>query len=160
MKTKIKPKLLALCLAVPLAVGAFSAYLSRTGMQEFAQTARQPALTPPPVVFIIVWTVLYLAMGAASYLVLRSRSPEPEVTEAMRKYGIQLAFNFFWSIFFFGMMAYLFSFIWLVGLWISIAVNLAAFYRISKPAGLLLVPYLLWVSFAGYLNLSVYLLNR
>lgn len=160
MKRKIKPKLLALCLAVPLAVGALSAFLSRTGMQTFAQTARQPALTPPPVVFIIVWTVLYLAMGAASYLVLRSRSPEPEVAEAMRKYGIQLAFNFFWSIFFFGMMAYLFSFIWLVGLWISIAVNLAAFYRISKPAGLLLVPYLLWVSFAGYLNLSVYLLNR
>jgi tryptophan-rich sensory protein len=160
MKTKIKPKLLALCLLVPLVVGALSAFLSRTGMQTFAETVTQPALTPPPVVFIIVWTVLYLAMGAASYLVLRSRSPEPEVAEAMRKYGIQLAFNFFWSIFFFGMMAYLFSFIWLVGLWISIAVNLAAFYRISKPAGLLLVPYLLWVSFAGYLNLSVYLLNR
>ena len=58
------------------------------------------------------------------------------------------------------MMAYLFSFVWLVGLWIAIAANLAAFYRISKPAGLLLTPYLLWVSFAGYLNLSVYLLNR
>ncbi len=158
--TKIKPKLLALCLAVPLAVGALSAYLSRAGMQEFAQTARQPALTPPPVAFIIVWTLLYLAMGTASYLVLRSRAPAPEVDAAMRRYGIQLTFNFFWSIFFFGMTAYLFSFLWLVGLWIAIAANLAAFYRISRPAGLLLTPYLLWVSFAGYLNLSVYLLNR
>ena len=160
MKRKIKPKLLALCLAVPLAVGGLSAFLSLGGMDAFMQTAKQSPLTPPPAVFIIVWTLLYLAMGLASYLVLTSRAPAPEVDEAMRKYGIQLAFNFFWSILFFGMMAYLFSFVWLVGLWIAIAANLAAFYRISKPAGLLLVPYLLWVSFAGYLNLSVYLMNR
>ena len=160
MKKKIKPKLLALCLAVPLGVGAVSALLSRGGMEAYMETAKQPLLTPPPVVFIVVWTLLYLAMGLASYFVLTSRAPAPEVDGAMRKYGIQLAFNFFWSIFFFGMMAYLFSFVWLVGLWIAIAANIAAFYRISKPAGLLLVPYLLWVSFAGYLNLSVYLLNR
>ena len=159
MNKRIRPRLLLLCLAVPLAAGALSAFLSRGGMAAF-DSLQQPALTPPPVVFIVVWTILYLAMGLASYLVLTSRAPQPEIDSAMRRYAVQLAFNFFWSIFFFGLSAYLFSFLWLIGLWIAILVNLAAFYRISARAGLLLLPYLLWVSFAGYLNLSVYLLNR
>ena len=107
----------------------------------------------------VVWTVLYLLMGLASYLVLTTRAPQQQIDSALRVYGIQLAFNFFWSIFFFGLGAYLFSFVWLVGLWIAILLNVIAFYKISKPAGLLLIPYLVWVTFAGYLNLSVYLLN-
>ena len=159
MNRKIKPRLLIVCLLVPIAVGALSAYLSRGGMASF-DSVRQSPLTPPPVVFVVVWTLLYLLMGLASYLVLTSRVPRPHVDSAMRVYTVQLTLNFFWSIFFFGMMAYLFSFVWLVGLWVAILFNIAAFYRISRPAGLLLVPYFLWVSFAGYLNLSVYLLNR
>ena len=159
MKKRIKPKLLVICLLIPLIVGAVSAFLSRSGMENF-DSVRQSPLTPPPVVFIAVWTLLYLSMGLASYFVLTSRVPSVHIDAAMRVYVIGLTLNFFWSIFFFGIMAYLFSFVWIVGLWIAILFNIAAFYRISKPAGLLLVPYFLWVSFAGYLNLSVYLLNR
>ena len=158
MNKKIKPKLLILCLLLPLLVGFLSAFLSRGGMESFGSVEQSP-LTPPPVVFIVVWTVLYLLMGLASYLVLTTRAPQQQIDSALRVYGIQLAFNFFWSIFFFGLGAYLFSFVWLVGLWIAILLNIIAFYKISKPAGLLLIPYLLWVTFAGYLNLSVYLLN-
>lgn len=158
MNKKIKPRLLIICLLIPLAVGALSAFFSREGMEHF-DSVRQSPLTPPPVVFVVVWTLLYLSMGLASYLALTSRVPRPHIDSAMRVYALQLTLNFFWSIFFFGMMAYQFSFIWLVWLWVAILFNIAAFYRISRPAGILLVPYFLWVSFAGYLNLSVYLLN-
>ena len=157
MNKKIKPKLLILCLLIPLLVGALSAFLSRSGMQSF--DARQSPLTPPPAVFVVVWTILYLLMGFASYLVLTSRAGQARIDAAMRTYAVQLAFNFFWSVFFFGLNAYLFSFLWMIGLWISILLNISAFYKITKAAGLLLIPYFLWVSFALYLNLSVYLLN-
>ncbi len=158
MKKRINVKLLIFCILLPLAVGAFSAFLSKDGMASFAEISK-PAITPPPIVFIVVWTLLYIMMGIASYLVLVSNAPTASVDAALRIYALQLAFNFFWSIFFFGISAYLFSFVWLVALWIIILANIAAFYKISKPAGVLLIPYFLWVSFAGYLNISVYLLN-
>ncbi len=158
MNKKIKPKLLVICLLIPLAVGALSAALTRDGIAAFDRISK-PALTPPPVVFIVVWTLLYLSMGLASYLVITSKAPQIKTDAALRTYGVQLAFNFFWSVFFFGMSAYLFSFVWLIALWISIAVNISAFAKISRPAAIILVPYLLWVTFAGYLNFSVYLMN-
>ena len=127
-------------------------------MEAFS-SVQKPDLTPPPIVFIIVWTLLYLLMGFASYLVVTSKAPQIKIDASLRVYTTQLAFNFFWSIFFFGLSAYLFSFIWLVGLWIAIIANIVSFYRLSKTAGLILIPYLIWVSFAGYLNMSVYLLN-
>ena len=155
---KIKWKLLVICLIIPLIVGGVSALLTRDGMQAF-ESVEKPPLTPPAIVFPIVWTLLYLSMGLASYLVVVSKQPQAKIDAALRIYGIQLAFNFFWSIFFFGLGAYLFSFLWLVALWVSILLNIVAFYRISKPAGLLLIPYLIWVTLAGYLNFSIYLLN-
>ena len=95
-------------------------------------------------------------MGIASYLVLISGKPNKL---ALALYGAQLIFNFFWSIIFFGLERYLFAFIWLVLLWILILLTTISFYKISKPAGYLMLPYLLWVAFAGYLNLFIYLLN-
>lgn len=104
----------------------------------------------------MVWTVLYVLMGIASYLVLTSGKPNGL---ALFVYGVQLLLNFFWPLFFFNMQAYLFSFVWLVLLWLLILAATVLFFRISKPAGYLMIPYLLWVAFAGYLNLSIYLLN-
>lgn len=104
----------------------------------------------------MVWTVLYVLMGTASYLVLTSGRPNGL---ALLLYGAQLLFNFFWPLFFFNMQAYLFAFVWLVLLWLLILAATILFFRISRPAGWLMVPYLLWVAFAGYLNLSIYLLN-
>ena len=153
------PKLLVVCIAIPLLVGGLSAFLTMDGMADFA-AIEKPPLSPPGILFPIVWTVLYVLMGVASYLVLTSDARQDDIDHAITLYAIQLVLNFFWSIIFFRLEWYLVAFIWLVLLWIAILYTLLLFRKISKTAGWLLVPYLLWVTFAGYLNLSIYLLNR
>lgn len=155
MFQKIQWKILIPAIVFPLAVGGLSALLNRTAIAGFASVTKPP-LTPPASVFPIVWTILYLLMGIASYLVLTSTGNKDT---ALTFYALQLFFNFLWSFFFFRLQWYLFSFIWLLVLWLLILATTAAFYRISRPAGLLMLPYLLWVTLAGYLNLGVYLLN-
>ncbi len=152
---KIQWKNLITCIAIPLAVGSLSALLTRNSMETF-NAITKPALAPPGWLFPIVWTILYVLMGIASYLVLTSGKPNDK---ALTTYGIQLVFNFFWSIIFFNLELYLFAFIWLVLLWLLILKTVRLFYQISKPAGYLMIPYLLWVTFAGYLNFSIYVLN-
>lgn len=152
---KIQWKNLITCLAIPLAVGSLASLLTQHSMETF-ESLNKPALAPPGWLFPVVWTILYILMGIASYLVLTSGKP---YDTALTVYGIQLAFNFFWSIIFFNLELYLFAFIWLVLLWLLILKTTILFYQISKPAGYLMLPYLLWVTFAGYLNLSIYLLN-
>ena len=156
---KRKWKTLILCLLLPVAVGALSALLSRNGMRNFSQL-EQPPLSPPAWLFPVVWTVLYLLMGLASWLVLESGKPEGTVTKALQWYGAQLAANFFWSIIFFRLELYLTAFLWLILLWVLILGTLLRFRRIQISAGRLLVPYLAWVTFAGYLNLGIWILNR
>ncbi len=152
---KIEWKKLILCISLPLAVEGLAGVLTRGGMETF-QTLNKPMLTPPGWLFPIVWTILYILMGSASYFVLISGKLN---RSALVIYGIQLVLNCFWSIIFFNLKAYLFAFIWLVILWFFILVTMILFFKISKFAGYLLVPYLLWVTFAGYLSFSIYLLN-
>ncbi len=156
MKKEWKP--LAVCLAIPLAVGGLSALLSGGGMSAFS-ALEKPPLSPPGWLFPVVWTVLYLLMGYASYLVYRSGRPEQTVQSALTQYGLQLAVNFLWPILFFRLGWYTISFFWLIFLWGLIWVTLKAFSRISGKAGTLLIPYLVWVTFAGYLNLGIAVLN-
>ena len=155
---KNNKKLLILCLLVPLAVGGIAALLTGDGMDTF-ETLSKPPLSPPGWLFPVVWTVLYLLMGFAIYLVLNSGESEAIVNRAVWTYAVQLAFNFVWPILFFGGKMYLLAFIWLVALWLLILLNIVQFHRLDKRAGLLLLPYILWVSFAGYLNLGICLLN-
>ncbi len=152
---KVQWKNLVTCLAIPLAVGSLSALLSQNGMEAFAMM-NKPALSPPGWLFPVVWTILYILMGIASYLVLTSGKPNEA---ALTAYAIQLFFNFFWSILFFRLGLCMPAFIWLVVLWLLILKTTAMFYRIVKAAGYLMIPYLLWVTFAGYLNLAICLLN-
>lgn len=152
---KIQWKNLISCIAIPLAVGGLSALLTRNSMDAFDSIAK-PDLTPPDWLFPVVWTILYILMGIASYLALTSKKPN---NAALTVYAVQLAFNFFWPIIFFNLKLYLFAFIWLVLLWLLILKTALLFYQISKPAGYLMIPYLLWVTFAGCLNFSIYLLN-
>lgn len=152
---KIEWKKLLICIAIPLVVGGISAFLTRGNMQTFS-TLNKPALSPPGWLFPIVWTILYILMGIASYLVLISKKTS---TKALTLYSIQLVFNFFWSIIFFNFSLYLFAFVWLILLWILILKTTILFYQIEKAAGYLMIPYLLWVTFAGYLNWGIYLLN-
>lgn len=155
---KVNKKLLAICLIVPLAVGGLSALLTGRSMDVF-ETINKPPLSPPGWLFPVAWTILYVLMGIASYLVLVSGEGRVTAGPSIRLYGIQLAFNFLWPVFFFNLSAYLFAFIWLVVLWLLIWVTTVGFYRIRNAAGYLMIPYLGWVAFAGYLNMGVYLLN-
>ncbi len=157
--SKLKLKELIIALALPLAAGGLSAFLSRGGMEAF-QSVRQPPLSPPQWVFPVAWTILYVLMGLASYLVYTSKAAAPRKERALTLYALQLAVNFLWPLIFFGLELYLAAFLVLVLLWLLSAGCLLLFYYIHRRAGLLLLPYLLWLSFAGYLNLGVYLLNR
>lgn len=154
---KLDVKKLLLSLALPLAVGGLSALLS-FGMGEYEQLNRPP-LSPPGWIFPLVWTVLYLLMGYASYRILVSGKDESAVRKALIFYGIQLLLNFLWSILFFGIEWRLAAFILLIGLWILIYLTMRKFTELDELAGNLLIPYLLWVTFAGYLNLGFILLN-
>lgn len=154
---KFSWKRLAINLVIPIAVGGLSALLSG-GMGEFRQL-NQPPLSPPGWLFPIVWTLLYLAMGYAAYRVQVSGKSEAQIKKAMTLYGAQLALNFLWSPVFFGLNWYLAAFFILVALWVLIYLTMRKFSLLDETAGDLLIPYILWVTFAGYLNLGVYLLN-
>ena len=153
-----KRKQLLLCIAIPLAVGGLSAFLTQDSMEKFKRL-QHPPLTPPGWLFPVVWTILFLLMGIASYLVANSGGSGKSIRRALALYGIQLGFNFMWSLLFFNLGLYLFAFFWLVILWLLILAAAVRFYMLSRPAGYLMVPYLLWVTFAGYLNFGIYLLN-
>ncbi len=153
-----KRKQLAISVAIPLLTGVLSAIVSGGGMKAFSMLSKPP-LSPPGWLFPVVWTILYILMGIASFLVYQKGPKRPAVMRALTVYGLQLAVNFLWSVFFFRFGWYWFSFLWLVLLWFLILVTIIQFEQISKPAALLLVPYLLWVTFAGYLNVGVAILN-
>lgn len=158
MNKKINYKSLGICLLIPLAVGGLSALFTMGAMKDF-EALRQPPLSPPSWLFPVVWTVLFVLMGTASYIVLETPSQAEVKERAFKAYFIQLGFNFLWSIIFFSLGAYEIAFAWLLGLLALITVTAVRFYRISRPAGLLLLPYIAWVAFAGYLNLAIAYLN-
>lgn len=145
-------------IAVPLIAGGVAALLSGSGMKEFA-SLNQPPLTPPGWLFPVVWTILYVLMGTAYYMVNKAHGNSKLIAEANTVYALQLIANFIWPILFFGFGWYFVAFIWLVILWILILVTVFRFFAVSKKAAYLLVPYVLWVTFAGYLNLGIWWLN-
>ncbi len=157
MKSKIKSYVIGIL--IPLAVGGLAAFLTRNSMDIYS-TLVQPPLAPPGILFPIVWSILYILMGFGSALIYESPADEKSKTNALWVYGLQLAVNFFWSILFFNLRAFLPSFIWLVLLWVLIILMLVRFARINKLAAYLQIPYLVWVTFAGYLNLAIYILNK
>ena len=158
MLVKIKPY--AVSVALALGVGGASALLSKGGIGLF-QNIEKPPLTPPGIVFPIVWTLLYTLMGISSAVVFECRAGQREKTvSALRIYALQLAVNFLWSLIFFNARAFLTSFIWLLLLWVLILIMLNRFAQLSSTAAWLQIPYFLWVSFAGYITLAIYILNK
>lgn len=149
---------LVVCIALPLIVGWISSLITQGSMEVF-ETINKPYLSPPGWVFPVVWTILYILMGIASYIVLTSGQSQYKIKMALVVYLIQLAFNFVWPIIFFNAQKYLLAFVWLIILWVLILITTVLFGNISKTAGKLMIPYLLWVTFAGYLNYSIYMLN-
>ena len=140
---------------LPLLVGLFSSLISGNNLYDGIV---KPPLSPPGFIFGIVWTILYLLMGISYYL-LKKNSYGYDVSRASFLYYAQLVVNFFWPIFFFKNEAFTFSFIWLLlllGLVILTALN---FKKINKISFYLLIPYIIWIIFAGYLNLGIAILN-
>lgn len=155
MKKNIKPYVYSILFA--LAVGAVSALLTRNNMDIYTDIAK-PALAPPMWLFPVVWSILFILMGISSAMIYIADNREIQST-ALTIYAVQLIVNFFWSIIFFNMRAFLFAFLWLVLLWILIVFMIICFAKIKPLAAWLQIPYLLWVTFAGYLTLMIYLLN-
>lgn len=155
----INLKRLALSIGMSIGTGLLAAVLTEGGMNTY-MTFVKPPLSPPGWVFPIVWTILYILMGISAYLILEADAPEEKKEKALSIYGFQLLFNFMWSIVFFNFSNYLLALIILVILWLLIIAMIKNFREINPTAGNLQIPYLIWVTFAGYLNLAIYLLNR
>ena len=153
---KIDWKKLILIIIVTFIVGSFFSIFTMNNMDTFKELNKP--IEVPGILFPIVWSILYLLMSI-SYYIVSSKNDENK-KEAEVSYVIQLIISSLWSLIFFGFEAYLFAFIWLLLLLISIIVMIIRFYKVDKTAAYLQIPYLLWVIFAGYLNISIYFLNR
>lgn len=151
-------KKLGAAIALPLAVGASSALITKDSMIMF-EVLKKPPLSPPSWLFPIAWTVLYILMGTASYIVLCSDEDNAQKRRALSYYALSLVFNFGWPILFFAFEKYLAAFVWLLVMWLFTLLATVRFYGGGKAAGNLMLPYILWTGFAGYLNYGIYLLN-
>ncbi len=156
------PSFLRLVISVgaPLLVGALSGFATARSVTGWYVTLRKPVFNPPSWIFGPVWTALYVLMGIALYLVWRNGWDRNAVRWAVALFAVQLALNGLWSLLFFGMQSPGWAFVEILLLWAAIATTLVAFWRVELLAGALLIPYLLWVSFAVLLNGSIWTLNR
>ncbi len=145
----------ALSIFVPLALGGIVGFLISGSMNY--DSLNQPPLSPPAILFPIVWTILYALMGI-SYGILREKGLAD--LEVKQIYFIQLGVNLLWPLAFFVLQWRLFAFFWILILDVLVIIMIAVFYRCDKTAAILQLPYLAWVLFATYLNLGVYLLNK
>ncbi len=153
MKIKNKSSLI-ISILIPILVGTLSSLFSGN---MSSSVFNKPLFSPPASLFPVVWTILYILMGISSYIIYSSDNPNKR--SAIKIYVIQLIFNFFWSIIFFGSSQYLLAFVWLIILIILIIIMIYRFYAIEPLAAYLQIPYLLWCLFAAYLNYMIYRLN-
>lgn len=140
----------------PLVSGALSWLVVSDAASSYGELALPP-LSPPAWVFPAVWTVLYIITGIASLRIYSSA--DPDRTNALYLFYIQLAVNVIWPFIFFGLCQYLVAFLWIILLWLLVLDTTVTFGNIDRNSGFLLIPYILWISFAAYLNLAVFFLN-
>ena len=151
---KAKPYVISILLA--LTVGGLSALATANNMNIYDKI-NTPPLSPPGWLFPVVWTILFILMGVSSAIIYTTRSKQKD--DALFVYAVSLVLNFSWSIFFFNMLSFKVSFLILIGLWLSIVITIIKYYKIKPISAWLQLPYLLWVTFAGYLNFAIILLN-
>jgi tryptophan-rich sensory protein len=154
-----KPVIAVLFVLVCLIAGAIGSFFTFPSIQGWYSTLNKPSFNPPNWVFGPVWTLLYILMGIAAYLVYEKGFNQKKVRIALASFDVQLLLNVLWSFLFFGLHSPVYGLLCIIALWFSIALTMAKFYEISRTAGLLFVPYILWVSFASILNLSIWMLN-
>lgn len=148
------------CIFLSLSAGAIGATFTSAAIPAWYATLAKPSFSPPNWIFAPVWSTLYILMGIAAALVWRKGLREPAVRTALAIFLFQLILNTLWSFFFFGLRSPLLGLADILFLWGMILVTIAQFFKVSVPAALLLIPYLLWVTFASGLNLGIFLLNR
>lgn len=148
----IKWKPLLISLGISFGAALISKIFTAGSMEVYAALPKPP-LAPPGWLFPVVWTVLYFLMGVASYLIYVSGSVF--TAPALRTYGAQLIANILWSVIFFGLSAYILAFAWLVLLWYLVFCTIKLFFSIDSLAGKLMIPYIIWITYAGYLNLYI-----
>jgi benzodiazapine receptor len=151
---------LLIALALPQAVAAGASLVTITGQGSWYQQINRPEWNPPGWVFGPVWTLLYISMGIAAYLVWKADAEASLKRRALLLWAVQLALNFAWSFIFFGRQAIGAALVEICLLWLAILLTIFAFARISRLAAWLLVPYIAWVSFAALLNAAIYSLNK
>lgn len=156
---KYKTKVYIFSALFPLIVGGLSALCTSDNMKNLFNEIIKPPLSPPSWLFPVVWSVLFVLMGIGSARVYLSPASKNR-TSAIRLYLINLFLNFFWSIIFFNFRAFLFAFIWLLALLLIIILMTVRFYKAERISGLLQIPYILWVTFAGYLTFAIWFLNK
>lgn len=144
--------------AIALAVGILSGLLSMGGMEEYEAFAIKPSLTPPGWVFSVVWTILYTLMGISAVRIWLAEDSAAK-SKGLNLYIAQLILNFFWSLIFFNAQAYGFAAIWLLLLWALVFLMIRHFYKVDRLAAFLQIPYLVWLTFALYLNIGAWVLN-
>ena len=145
-------------------VACFSAALigsifTASSIPVWYENLLKPSFSPPNWLFGPVWTVLYLLMAVAGWLVWQQRGRNPTIALPLALFGIQLVLNTLWSVLFFGLQAPGTALVEIIVLWAAILATLLSFRQVSKGAGWLLVPYLAWVSFAAVLNFEIWRLN-
>ena len=150
---------LILCIAVAQAAGLVGSIFTVSAINTWYATLARPELAPPNWIFAPVWTTLYVLMGIAAFLVWQKGLKKKEVKVALAIFGVQLVLNTLWSIIFFALQSPGWAFVEIIFLWVAIVATIVAFSKVSKPAAWLLAPYILWVSFAGYLNFMIFWLN-
>lgn len=151
-------KLIASIIICQLA-GFIGSLFTSPAIPTWYETLRKPSFNPPNWLFSPVWITLFLLMGISLFLVWKKGMKERIVKVGLSLFAIQLMLNILWSILFFGLKSPLLAFIEIIILWFAILLTILKFFKISKPAGLLLLPYILWVSFAAFLNFFLWNLN-
>ena len=149
-----------ICLVVTFSAPVFASFVMEPGGSDWYANLNKPFFNPPGWVFGPVWTVLYILMAISAALVWQKGLDRPKVRIAMGLYLVQLILNALWTPLFFGLEMPLLAFIDIVLLWAGIIFTILAFFRVSKVAASLMVPYLVWTTFAAVLNFSLWYLNR
>jgi translocator protein len=155
---------IVISVGVPLLAGSIASIFTSESISTWYRTLEKPSLTPPDWIFGPVWTTLYIVMGVSLFLVWRATTRFPDTKRRIKivafvAFGTQLALNVLWSLLFFGLRSPPLAFAEILVLFASIVVTIAIFYKISRLAALLLIPYAGWTAFASLLNLQIWLLN-
>lgn len=159
MLQKVNISKLIASIILCLLAGIIGSIFTASSIENWYVLLEKPAFNPPAWIFSPVWTILYILMGISLYLVWVKGLQYPGVKPAISIFLIQLVFNTLWSILFFGLKNPFYAFIEIIFLWIAIILTVLQFSRVSKTASYLLLPYLLWVSFAMFLNYNIWILN-